>query len=147
MVRQHYDDCLCLLGCCTLSLLDYSGGRRSILPCLRAIDMLRREKFMVCRKGQLMEREAREEPAAFTECLRRIGNGHVGSLRSDRKSGLSGICSHWDCRAERATLEEKTHIAKMPWVEKKNFSSHSIIIFFYLPILNFSAYSSRALFL
>lgn len=56
MVRQHEDGSLCLLGCCRLGLLDYSGGRRSILSCLRAIDMLRREKFMVCREGQLMER-------------------------------------------------------------------------------------------
>ena len=50
--------------------------------------MLRRETFMVCREGQLKEREAREEPAAFTEeCLRRIGNRHVRSLRVMERVG------------------------------------------------------------
>lgn len=65
-------------GYSRLGLLESSGGRRRILPSLTQWDILRREKFMVCREGRAKEREAREEPAAFTgERLRRIRNRHV----------------------------------------------------------------------
>lgn len=52
--------------------------KERILPSLRAQVMLRREKFMVHREGQVKESEAREEPAAFI-CgyLRRIRNRYV----------------------------------------------------------------------
>lgn len=65
-------------GYSRLGLLESSGGRRRILPSLTPWDMLRREKFMVCREGRAKEREAREEPAGFTgESLRGIRNRHV----------------------------------------------------------------------
>jgi len=92
--------------------------------------MLRREKFIMCREAQLKEREAREEPAAFKEeCLRRIGNRHVRSLRNDGKSRLCDVCSHQDCWAERASLEEKTHLEKMLWVGRKASLQAFILLF------------------
>lgn len=94
--------------------------------------MLRREKFMVCREGQLKEREAREEPAAFTEECLRTGNRRARSFRSDGKSGLCGVCSHQDCWAERASLEEKTHIAKILWVGIKT----SLQCYFFLMLFS-----------
>lgn len=124
MAGQHKDDCLS--ASFRLQQTEFVG----VLCSLRATGHARREKLMVCRKGQLKEREAGEETVAFTEeCLRRIGNRHVRSLRSDGNSGLCGVCSYQDYWAERARLEEKTRLAKMLWMGRKTSLQAFLLLF------------------
>lgn len=140
--------CLHPSGCSRLGLLESSGGRRRTLPSLTTTGHAQKgEVYGVQRRA--IKGEAREEPAAFTEeCLRRIGNRHVRSLRSDGKSGLCGDCSHQDCWAESTILEEKTHLSKDAVGGEKNFfTRHSNVIFSYPSTVNFSTYSSRVLLL